>query len=286
MSTDLDVLLGLAARGRMAVLTGAGVSTESGIPDYRGEGTRQRAKNPIDWKTFSASHAARSRYWARSLAGWARFSGARPNRGHIAIAEMERAGRLTGLVTQNVDRLHHEAGSERVVELHGALAETRCVRCGERFPRAAVQARMIADNPAFAEVDPSQILPDGDSTLPDELVERFVPPTCTSCGDYLRPDVVFFGESVPRPKVDEAMAMVDAADALLIVGTSLAVFSGYRFLRRAVERKKPIAIVNVGPVRGEEDATIKIEAGAGGVLAELVERSRPAWSADVAARMG
>lgn len=267
---DADRLLAFVAGKRLSVLTGAGVSTESGIPDYRGEGTRQRAKNPIDWRTFSSSHAARARYWARSLAGWARFSSARPNKGHDALAAMERGGRLTGLITQNVDRLHHHAGSEDVIELHGALAETRCVRCGEKTSRASVQARMLMDNPHLAEVDVVKILPDGDSALPDELVERFVPPTCDACGDYLRPDVVFFGENVPRPKVDAAMAWVDASDALLIVGTSLAVFSGYRFLLRAKDRGKPIAIVNVGPVRGEEMATLKIEARSGDVLSALV----------------
>lgn len=266
----IDGLLAFVAGRRLSVLTGAGVSTESGIPDYRGEGTRQRAKNPIDWKTFSSSHAARARYWARSLAGWARFSGARPNKGHEALAAMERAGRLTGLITQNVDRLHHHAGSEHVIELHGALAETRCVKCGEKVPRKQVQSRMLADNPHLASVDVATMLPDGDSALPDELVERFVPPTCDACGDYLRPDVVFFGENVPRPKVDAAMEWVDASDALLIVGSSLAVFSGYRFLLRARDRGKPIAIVNVGPVRGEEMATLKVEAKAGDVLSRLV----------------
>lgn len=265
----VDDLRRLLEGRRIAALTGAGISTESGIPDYRGEGTRQRAKNPIDWRTFSSSHAARARYWARSLAGWARFSAARPNRGHAALAAMERAGRLTGLVTQNVDRLHHAAGSEHVIELHGALAETRCVRCAEKVSRASVQARMLAENPHLAGVDVARMLPDGDSALPDDLVERFVPPTCDACGDYLRPDVVFFGENVPRPKVDAAMEIVDASDVLLVVGTSLAVFSGYRFLLRAKERGKPIAIVNVGPVRGEESATLKVEARAGDVLAAL-----------------
>lgn len=271
MSTSGDVggLLAFAAGRRLSVLTGAGVSTESGIPDYRGEGTRQRAKNPIDWRTFSASHAARARYWARSLAGWARFSAATPNAGHVALAKMQRAGRLTGLVTQNVDRLHHTAGSTDVIELHGALAETRCVRCGERVSRASVQSRMLADNPTFAAIDVARMLPDGDTALPDALVERFIPPTCLACGDFLRPDVVFFGENVPRPKVDAAMATVDASDGLLIVGTSLAVFSGYRFLLRAKERGLPIAIVNVGPVRGEDDAALKVEAKAGEVLSAL-----------------
>lgn len=268
-SGDVDGLLAFAAGRRLSVLTGAGVSTESGIPDYRGEGTRQRAKNPIDWRTFSASHAARARYWARSLAGWARFSAAKPNPGHVALAAMESAGRLTGLITQNVDRLHHAAGSEDVIELHGALAETRCVRCGEKVTRASVQSRMLADNPAFADLDVVKMLPDGDTALPDELVERFIPPTCLACGDFLRPDVVFFGENVPRPKVDRAMDMVDASDALLIVGTSLAVFSGYRFLLRAKDGGKPIAIVNVGPVRGEEAAAVRVEAKAGEVLEAL-----------------
>jgi NAD-dependent SIR2 family protein deacetylase len=265
---DVDALTALCDQKRLAVLTGAGCSTESGIPDYRGPGTRSRARNPMSWKDFASSPDARRRYWARAAIGWERFSRAAPNAGHHALARLERGGVLTGLVTQNVDRLHHAAGSERVVELHGALAETRCTDCGVRDGRERVQSRIVEANPGFLDRG-ARSLPDGDSDLDDEAVRAFVPPECVVCGGTIRPDVVFFGENVPRPTVDAAFAIVDAADVLLVVGSSLAVFSGFRFVRRAVELRKPVAIVNLGPCRGEEHATVRVHGRSGEVLAAL-----------------
>ena len=266
----LDDLTSLLSGKKIAALTGAGCSTESGIPDYRGPGTTARAKNPMEWKQFAASEHARKRYWARAMVGWERFSKARPSGSHHALARLESDAVLTGVITQNVDRLHHAAGSQRVVELHGALAETRCTDCGGRESRSSVQARLFAQNPTFAPAR-AELLPDGDALLADELVEGFSPPTCLFCGGVLRPDVVFFGENVARPTVDAAFAMLDAADALLVVGSSLAVFSGYRFVRKAAERGIPIAIVNRGATRGDPYATLKVDAGAGELLGALAD---------------
>jgi NAD-dependent SIR2 family protein deacetylase len=253
---------------RLAVLTGAGVSTESGIPDYRSPEALLRPRTPIHGPEFARSARVRRRYWARAMAGWDRLRAARPGPSHLAIAELERKGRLTGLITQNVDRLHHAAGSRRVIELHGALAEVMCLACGVLEERDAVQARMRAQNPGWSG-DAGRAAPDGDAELDDDAVSAFVPPTCLVCGGAIKPRVVFFGDNVPRPIVEAAFALVEEADALLVVGTSLAVFSGYRFLRRAAERGLPIAVVNRGQVRGEELAACKVDALAGPTLAAL-----------------
>lgn len=259
-------------RGRRVVtLTGAGVSTESGIPDYRSPEAAARVRRPIHGPEFVRSVELRRRYWARAMAGWERFRLARPGAAHVAIARLEHGGVVTGLITQNVDRLHHEAGSRRVTELHGALAEVVCLDCNSIESRDAVQARMREENPSWLD-GPSPMAPDGDADLPDELVERFTTPTCASCGGTLKPNVVFFGHNVARPIVDEAYALVDGAEALLVTGTSLAVFSGYRFLVRAADRRVPIAIVNRGAVRGEERAALKIEASTGDTLTALAEQ--------------
>jgi NAD-dependent SIR2 family protein deacetylase len=268
----IDDLASCLRGRRFVALTGAGVSTESGIPDYRGEGARVR--RPIHGPEFVRSATVRRRYWARAMAGWERFRAARPNAAHFAIARLEERGAVTRTITQNVDRLHARAGSRDAIELHGALAEVVCLACGALEARDDVQARMRAAN-TNADIAPhandAAPAPDGDSELDDEAVARFEPPVCLVCGGALKPRVVFFGENVARPIVDAAFACVDAADALLVAGTSLAVFSGYRFLRRAAERKIPIAIVNRGPVRGEEHAAIKIEASTGEALAALAE---------------
>ena len=256
---------------RVAVLTGAGVSTESGIPDYRSPEALARVRRPIHGPEFVRSAALRRRYWARAMVGWERFRAARPGASHFAIARLETSGIVTGVVTQNVDRLHRHAGSRRVVELHGALAETVCLACGLVEERDAVQARMLAQNPSWID-GPSPMAPDGDADLPDHLIEGFVAPTCVDCDGVLKPNVVFFGHNVARPIVDAAFAEVDEAEALLVAGTSLAVFSGYRFLLRAADRGIPIAIVNRGPVRGEERAAVKIEAATGETLAALACR--------------
>jgi NAD-dependent deacetylase sirtuin 4 len=260
-----------ALRGkRIAALTGAGCSTESGIPDYRGPETRRRARSPIEGRAFRDDPAVRRRYWARATLGWARFSGARPGPAHHALAELERRGHLVGVVTQNVDRLHHAAGSERVVELHGALAEVRCLSCGAAEARHLVQARLVAENPGWLEAS-AELAPDGDAELPRELEARFREVGCLACGGPQKPSVVFFGENVARPVVEAAFALVDEADALLVVGSSLAVFSGYRFLLRAASQDKPVCIVSLGYVRGEERALAKVDGRLGEVLPALVE---------------
>lgn len=258
-------LAGLLARGGAVALTGAGCSTESGIPDYRGPGARRR--KPVQIAEFLASPEARRRFWARSAAGWERFRGAQPNGGHRALAALEAAGFLRALITQNVDRLHTRAGSAAVIELHGALDRTRCLGCGDRGSRDDLQARILAKNPGFAAA--GGVAPDGDVDLSDDAVARFEVPACALCGGVLRPEVVMFGESVPRERVESAMAAVDAATALLVVGSSLAVYSGYRFALRARDRGLPIAIVNLGETRADPLASVRIEGRAGEVLPDL-----------------
>ncbi len=254
----------------MVALTGAGCSTESGIPDYRGPKTRHQNRTPIQYGDFVAREAVRRRYWARSFAGWPRMAGARPNPGHLALAALERAGAVCGVITQNVDRLHHAAGSERVIELHGALAMVRCLDCGEREPRAAVQQRLGALT-AAAPAEVAALAPDGDAELAlgREDEKEFPIPACLRCGGVLKPDVVLFGENVPRPVVDRAWDLLGEGDVLLVVGSSLTVFSGYRFVRRAAERGMPVAIVNLGPTRGDPHAQVRVDARAGVALPAL-----------------
>ena len=257
------------ARGRgMVALTGAGLSTESGIPDYRSPESLARTRRPIHGPEFVRSEAVRRRYWARSALGWARIRLAEPNAGHRALAALERTGAVAHVITQNVDRLHRKAGSRSVTELHGSLAEVICLVCGAIEERDELQARLLALNPGWTTRD-ALTAPDGDAELPAELVERFQVPACRGCGGVLKPRVVFFGDNVPRPVVDAAFAATDRAGLLLVAGSSLAVYSGYRFLRRAVERAIPVAIVNRGPVRGEEHAVLKIEASTGETLDAL-----------------
>jgi NAD-dependent SIR2 family protein deacetylase len=258
----------LLTRGRFAVLSGAGCSTESGIPDYRGEGTRRRARTPMQHASFVSDVEARRRYWARSVLGWPRFSAAQPNPAHHALAELEQAGRLSGVITQNVDRLHHRAGSRHVVELHGALADVRCLSCHRVESREHLQQRLLDLNPGFGERH-AELAPDGDAELPADVVQDFRIAACLGCDGALKPDVVFFGGSVPKPRVDAAWACLEGADALLVVGSSLAVYSGYRFVRGASERGLPIAIVNLGVSRGDELATLRVERRAGELLPEL-----------------
>jgi NAD-dependent SIR2 family protein deacetylase len=258
-------------RGRpIVVLTGAGVSTESGIPDYRSPEATARVRRPIHGPDFVRSEAVRRRYWARAMVGWERFRRAQPGPAHRAIAELEQRGIVTSVITQNVDRLHQAAGSRCVIELHGALAEVVCLRCGAIEDRNAVQLRMHEANGPWND-GAARMTPDGDADLDDAAVAAFQVPACVGCGGALKPRVVLFGENVERPIVDEAFASVDHAGALLVAGTSLAVFSGYRFLRRAAERRIPIGIVNRGPVRGEEHAKVKIDASTGSALAELAQ---------------
>jgi len=257
-------------RKRVVVLTGAGISTESGIPDYRGPDGPRRRSPPIQYRDFVASEATRARYWARSAIGWPHFSHARPNAGHATVARLERAGAVTGIITQNVDRLHQAAGSHQVIELHGALAEVVCLQCGLVEDRDDLQERLLAMNPGW---HPEQyaIAPDGDADLPEELLKEFIVPHCTRCGGSIKPNVVLFGENVPKARVERAFAVVDAADALLVAGSSLAVFSGYRFVDRATRLGIPIVVANVGPTRADSQASVRLQEKLGSVLPALAD---------------
>jgi NAD-dependent SIR2 family protein deacetylase len=270
---DVTALAELARGRRVVALTGAGCSTESGIPDYRGIDTPPRQRAPLQHREFVDNEANRRRYWARSLLGWPRLAAARPNEGHRAIAALESAGIIAGVITQNVDSLHTVAGSSNVVELHGALARVRCLACSKITSRNVLQDRLLADNatwPARARMATVVPEPDGDVDLPGELVEDFRIVACTACDGVLMPDVVFFGGSVPRATLDAAWALFDQAELLLVIGSSLTVFSGYRFVRRAAERGVPIAILNRGPTRGDEHAQLRIDARCGDALPVLV----------------
>ena len=267
VTDDLAPLIDVLSDRRIVALTGAGCSTESGIPDYRGGG-RTGPRNPIQHDAFMKKADVRRRYWARATLGWVRFSGAEPNDAHRALAALESAGRVAGVITQNVDRLHQRAGSRRVVELHGALAEVICLRCGRDEPRQEVQARMVDANPGWLETAP-EIHPDGDAELDAERVAGFTVVACRSCGGELKPDVVFFGGTVSEPTLAAAWDLFAAAEALLVVGSSLAVFSGFRFVRRAQEQGLPIALVNIGPTRADEIAAVKVSAPAGAILPRL-----------------
>ncbi len=268
----LDALARLLAGRKVCVLTGAGCSTEAGIPDYRSPAQRARVRTPLSHQEFVRSPRLRARYWCRSLLGWPRFATVSPATPHRALAALEAAGCVGGLITQNVDRLHHRAGSGNVIELHGALERVRCLDCGEVTPRASLQARLFALNPDFARPDTFEVRPDGDAELPAEVEERFVVPPCEACSGVLKPDVVFFGDNVPPEVVAAAFAQVESARALLVCGSSLHVYSGFRFVRRASELGLPIAVVNVGETRGDALATFRIEGRVGEVLERVAQR--------------
>jgi NAD-dependent SIR2 family protein deacetylase len=247
---------------RIAVLTGAGVSTDSGIPDYRGKGAPVRT--PMTAQQFLTSESARRRYWVGSHLGWRAFAASHPNRGHTALATLEHSGIATGVITQNVDGLHLRAGSRRVVELHGTMRRVFCTHCGQVFDRRDLAARVEAENPWIAVPDNVQLGPDGD-VLPTTS-DGFVIPACSVCGGVLKPDVVFFGEFVPVEKFHEAEQLVGASEALLIAGSSLVVNSGVRLVERARRRRIPVIIVNRGDTRADAKATVKIDAGTTEVL--------------------
>jgi NAD+-dependent protein deacetylase sirtuin 4 len=275
--SDVETLIAMLRGRRVVVLTGAGCSTESGIPDYRGVDTPPRARPPIQHREFVDRADARRRYWARSMLGWPRLAAALPNAGHAALAALEHAGAVAGLITQNVDGLHHGAGSRTVIELHGALRRVRCLGCGAIGDRDQLQRELVAANPAWLErVAGSPVAPDGDAELSDDPRDDwfcdFTVIACETCGGVLMPDVVFFGGSVPRDTLDAAWQTFDRAEVLLVVGSSLTVFSGYRFVRRAAERAVPVAIVNRGPTRGDPHAALRVDGRAGEVLA-AVERA-------------
>lgn len=266
----VHVLLELLRGRRVVALTGAGMSTGSGIPDYRGPETRKRARSPIQYREFIKHADARRRYWARSSVGWLRIAAARPNPAHTALAALERAGVVRGVITQNVDGLHHAAGSRRIIELHGSLREVTCMSCGFIESRVRLQERLAALNPGW-ERAATDIAPDGDAELGTDAVAAFRVAACTLCDGVLKPHVVFFGENVPRERVDASMALLGDADVLLVAGSSLTVFSGYRFVREAARRGMRIAIVNLGPTRGDEHAHVRIDADVADILPALAD---------------
>lgn len=256
---------------RVLVLSGAGISTDSGIPDYRGPGRVTRT--PMRYQEFIGSEGNRRRYWARSSIGWPITASATPNPSHDAVARLERCGVVQHVLTQNVDGLHQRAGSRSVLELHGSLATVICLDCGTRSARSRLQERIAAANPGFADgVARDDVAPDGDVEIPDALAASFQVPACEACGGTLKPDVVFFGENVPKGRVERGWAMVDGADAVVVLGSSLTVFSGYRFVRRAREQAKPIAIVNAGPTRGDGDASLKLDVRLAPLLPNVASR--------------
>lgn len=255
----------IKSAGPVAVVTGAGVSTASGIPDYRDCNGDWKHARPVQYADFVSRPEVRQRYWARSFAGWRRIANALPNLAHTALAALEAAGSVDTLITQNVDGLHHRAGSRRVIDLHGQLQTVVCMGCEERTGREEWQQRLAAANPSWRP-DTDYFAPDGDAQLHDEDVSDFVTPDCASCGGFVKPDVVFFGENVPKDRVASAFEALDRAAALLVVGSSLMVYSGYRFARRAAESGKPIAIVNRGRTRADGVATLKIDADCGDIL--------------------
>lgn len=266
----LDVLAGFFLRHDVVVLSGAGMSTESGIPDYRGPKTREKARNPMRYRAFVSSAEARRHYWARSTIGWNSFSAARPNPGHAALARLERCGRVRGIITQNVDRLHHSAGSERVVELHGALAEVICLSCHRIEMRRQFQERLLELNPGWLS-HAAELAPDGDADLSEDETRDFRVAHCAHCGGPMKPNVVFFGENVPEPRTQDAWDLMDDAEALLVAGSSLTVYSGYRFVRASAKRNQPVAILNLGDTRGDDTATVRLQARTGTALPLLAD---------------
>lgn len=266
--SELELAITQLTGRRIAVLTGAGVSTDSGIPDYRGAGALPRT--PMTFQQFLADEAYRKRYWAGSHLGWRRFDSAAPNDGHAALADLEAAGISNGVVTQNVDGLHLRAGSRRVVDLHGTVDRVRCLVCDQIYARVDVAGRITALNPWIDEPENIVIAPDGDADVAD--AGGFVIPECTVCGGMLKPEVVFFGEFVPTEKFAEASALVQSAEALIIAGSSLAVNSGIRLLDQAAKRKMPVVIINRGSTKGDRRATVKIESGTSETLRELHRR--------------
>ena len=243
---------------KLFVLTGAGCSTDSGIPDYRDEaGEWKRATRPIMIQEFMTNERARRRYWARSLVGFRRMRAATPNDAHHSLARLERHGHVAQLVTQNVDGLHQAAGSRNVIDLHGRIDVVRCLQCERRIRREELQTEMERRNPAFAALDALEA-PDGDADLDGVRFDAFDVPACDACGGLLKPDVVFFGENVPRQRVHDAMAAIDVSDAMLVVGSSLMVYSGYRFAKAMADAGKPIAAINLGRTRADDLLTLKV----------------------------
>jgi NAD-dependent SIR2 family protein deacetylase len=264
---------GLLGAGGVVVLSGAGLSTESGIPDYRGPTGLARRAEPMTYQAFTGAAAARQRYWARSHLGWQHIARAAPNRGHQAVAELERRGLLSAIITQNVDGLHQAAGAQDIVELHGSLSRVICLGCGERTPRDELDQRLRAANPDWA-AQAWQVNPDGDAVLDDAATDHFNVVDCLRCAGALKPDVIFFGENVPPGRVAGCYALVSEAQALLVLGSSLTVMSGYRFVRHAARHGIPVAIINQGPTRGDALATVTLDAPLGAALTTLTTHYR------------
>ncbi len=266
---DVERILG---EGGVVVLSGAGLSTESGIPDYRGENGSLRRHTPMTYQDFTGSQAGRQRYWARSFLGWRTITRAQPNAGHHAVAALGDAGHVSAVITQNVDGLHHAAGSRETVELHGSLDRVLCLDCGDTSGRDTLDRRLRAANPHFGDVT-ARINPDGDVDLDERLVDAFNVVDCDACGSgVLKPDVVFFGENVPKQRVQQCYDRIDEARALLVLGSSLTVMSGLRFVRYAARQGKPVAIVNQGRTRGDAHAQVRLDTRLGPALTELAER--------------
>lgn len=242
----------------LAVLSGAGMSTGSGIPGYRDKDGTRRGRAPVQGPEFRESAAVRRRYWARSMLGWPLLAKAEPNDGHRALARLEQAGRIAAVITQNVDGLHQRAGSMNVVELHGSIRFARCLACGRRIARAGLQSWLEQANPHLA-AGTAAPAPDGDAHIEPDRLDDFRIPQCAACGGVLMPDVVFFGDGVPRQRTEEALRIVDSAPALLVVGSSLMVHSGYRFCTRAADAGKPVAAINIGKTRADHLLSFKIE---------------------------
>ena len=264
-------MIALLLGRRIAVLTGAGISTDSGIPDYRGPDSPP--SNPMMIRQFISDPFFRQRYWARNHVGWLHMHGTRPNAGHRAIARLEQAGIVTGVITQNVDLLHTKAGSRRVVNLHGSYAEVICLDCTHTMTREELARQLEELNPRFTDrvraADGLAVAPDADAVVANTSSFRVA--DCPQCGGMLKPNIVYFGENVPKDRVDAAYALVDGAEALLVAGSSLTVFSGYRFVRHAAARGKPIAIVNHGPTRGDIFADVIVDSGCSPILALLAD---------------
>jgi NAD-dependent SIR2 family protein deacetylase len=264
-------LIAALAGCRVAVLTGAGISTDSGIPDYRGPDSPP--SNPMTIRQFTSDPVFRQRYWARNQVGWRHMDETLPNAGHRAVAALERDGVVSGVITQNVDLLHTKAGSRNVINLHGTYAQVICLSCGDSMTRAALAEKLDALNPGFVEraesVGGLAVAPDADAVVTETDTFRYL--DCPSCAGMLKPDIVYFGENVPKVVVDQAFSLIDAADALLVAGSSLTVFSGYRFVRHAATRGIPVAIVNRGPTRGDDLATVKVDGGCSELLTLLAE---------------
>jgi NAD-dependent SIR2 family protein deacetylase len=268
--TEFNGLQDFIGRHRsLFILTGAGCSTSSGIPDYRGVDGEWKRMPPVTYQAFLGGELTRRRYWARSLIGWRRFRRARPNDTHRALARLEAMGRSELLLTQNVDRLHQAAGSARVIDLHGRLDLVRCMGCERRVSRDELQDELVRLNPDWLGLDAADA-PDGDADLGNADFSSFEAPSCRRCGGVLKPDVVFFGESVPRDRVDAAARHLEQADAVLIAGSSLMVYSGFRFVQMAVCAGKPVAAVNLGRTRADDLLALKVERTCEAALAFLL----------------